>query len=165
MRSIDQVTSSGPLISVGPRTLVADAARMMSERAISHVLVIDGSSLLGVACVCDLDGAGTNAEIGGCMSAPPVVIDAGASVFEAARLMIEQGVSCLPVMRAGGVVGVVTASDLRRAGVLTRSPSRCAACGSGDHVRSACADGVGFCFECERRSEPPGWDEDTGTAD
>ena len=165
MRSIALIINSGPLISVGPRTKVADAVRLMSESDISHVLVIDGSSLLGVACVCDLDRASTTAEIGGCMSAPPVLIDAGASVYEAARLMIERRVSCLPVMRAGAVAGVVTASDLRRAGVLTRSPGRCAACGSGDHVRSDGADGVGFCLECQRRSEPPSWDEDTGTAD
>lgn len=46
------------------------------------------------------------------MSAAPTVIAPNASVTEAARLMLDNYVSCLPVMREETLVGIITVSDL-----------------------------------------------------
>jgi signal-transduction protein with cAMP-binding, CBS, and nucleotidyltransferase domain len=165
MRRIEEVMGSESPISVEPRTTMGDAALLMSERDVSHLLVLDGDVLLGVLCACDLERAARSAEVTVCMSAPAIAVEAGSSAFDAARSMIERGVSCLPVVREGCVVGVVTANDLRRSGVLPHAPERCTACGSSDHVRSASGvPGVAFCMECTCRSAPPGWNEDTGVA-
>jgi CBS domain-containing protein len=49
------------------------------------------------------------------MTAPAVTIEADATVTEAARLMVSEGVKRLPVVGGGGrLVGIVTRSDLLR---------------------------------------------------
>lgn len=51
-------------------------------------------------------------SVGSVMSAAPTVTTPDASVTEAARLMLTDYVSCLPVMRDETLVGIVTVSDL-----------------------------------------------------
>ena len=46
------------------------------------------------------------------MSVAPTVISPESSVAEAARLMLYQSVSCLPVMREETLVGIVTTTDI-----------------------------------------------------
>jgi CBS domain-containing protein len=46
------------------------------------------------------------------MSAAPTVIAPESSVTEAARLMLDNYVSCLPVMRDETLVGIITVSDI-----------------------------------------------------
>jgi predicted transcriptional regulator len=163
MRSVEHVMTHPPLVTMRSDSAVSEAIGLMAERDVSHVLVVDGEALLGVVCICDLERAEYGGSIGTCVSSAPLTLDAAASTFEAARCMIEQGISCLPITRAGALVGVLTASDLRHAGVLERHPDRCASCGSADHVRvSPRTPGIAFCLECTRTSEPPAADDDIG---
>jgi acetoin utilization protein AcuB len=166
MQRIHEVMGSGPLVTITPRAFVSEALRLIGERDVSHLLVMRGAKLLGITCICDLDCAQGDKTVGACMQ-PPLVIDADASVGEAARSMIDRGVSCLPVVTPSGrVEGIVTASDLRRSGMLQKTPERCAACGSDDHVRALHHPlGVGFCIECTRRAAPPTWADDLGGGD
>jgi acetoin utilization protein AcuB len=46
------------------------------------------------------------------MTPAPIVIEADAPAYEAARLMLAGYIRCLPVMRAETLVGIVTTSDL-----------------------------------------------------
>lgn len=46
------------------------------------------------------------------MTPAPIVIEPDASAEEAARLMLNNHISCLPVMRAETLVGIVTTSDI-----------------------------------------------------
>jgi CBS domain-containing protein len=48
------------------------------------------------------------------MSSPAVTIGSGASVQEAAKLMAERKIGCLPVMDAEEFVGIVTETDVLR---------------------------------------------------
>ncbi len=57
------------------------------------------------------------------MSVAPVVVEPDMLVPEAARLMLANYVSCLPVMRGETLVGVVTISDLLIAFVKMYQPS------------------------------------------
>jgi CBS domain-containing protein len=46
------------------------------------------------------------------MSAAPIITEMDTPVVDAAELMLEQYVSCLPVMRGETLVGIVTLSDV-----------------------------------------------------
>jgi CBS domain-containing protein len=48
------------------------------------------------------------------MSEPPVTVEATAPVGEAARIMVEGKIGCLPVLDRGRLVGLVTETDLIR---------------------------------------------------
>ena len=45
----------------------------------------------------------------------PITVPEDAPLEEAARLMVEQGISCLPVMRDGELVGIITETDIFKA--------------------------------------------------
>jgi CBS domain-containing protein len=53
-------------------------------------------------------------EIKRVMSAPPIVIDPNASVEEAALVMAERKIGCLPVVEGGRLVGMLTETDVLR---------------------------------------------------
>lgn len=163
MRRVDEVMTVAPLVTIDSTAAAAVVARLMSERGVSHVLVLEQDVLAGVVCVCDLERSVGQTAAGALMSRAPSTIELGESAFAAARCMLEKGISCLPVVQSGDLVGIVTLSDLRRAGVVQLVPERCAACGDIDHVRSSGHDsGVGLCLECKRSSLPPSWDDDLG---
>jgi len=42
----------------------------------------------------------------------PIVISPNADVMDAAKLMLTQQISCLPVMRGESLVGIITRSDI-----------------------------------------------------
>ena len=164
MHSLERLMTHPPLVTLRPQAKVAQALRLIADHAVSHLLIVENERLFGVVCACDLEHVDTGDSVGACVRAPePFTVDVSASAVDAARCMLELGISCLPVTRQGVVIGIVTRSDLRNAGLFDRAGGSCASCGSRDHVR--CAHGVhdtGFCLECARRSEPPGWDEDVG---
>jgi acetoin utilization protein AcuB len=163
MRRIEEVMTTGPLATVRPTDTIGDVARLIAEREVSHVIVLANGEVVGVMCACDLDGPDRQARVDRHMSRSPSTASVGATAFDAARCMLEQGISCLPVVRGGDLVGIVTLSDLRRAGVLERAAGSCAACGDRDHVRCERRHGgVGFCLDCRRSSLPPGDDDDLG---
>lgn len=54
------------------------------------------------------------------MTAAPIVIAPDAPAEDAAKLMLENGISCLPVMRDETLVGIVTRSDILRAFIQAR---------------------------------------------
>ena len=154
--------ASDPL-TVGPEVLVRDAVRIVIDRGISHLLVTERDDLVGLVCVCDLDQASTGASVGECMSREPITVDPQTRATEAARIMLERKVGCLPVLAGDRLAGVLTLGDLRRAGVIDLPVERCIACGSKDHVRcERSGRSVGYCLECTRRSEPPGPNDDLG---
>jgi CBS domain-containing protein len=64
----------------------------------------------------DLTGEKVAAEtVGQAMSSPAVTITPDRTVHEAARIMIEERVNRLPVVRDGKLVGILTRSDIVRA--------------------------------------------------
>lgn len=48
------------------------------------------------------------------MSTPPTTISSDASIQEAAQLMVEKRIGCLPVVEHGRLVGLVTTTDILR---------------------------------------------------
>jgi CBS domain-containing protein len=138
MRVRDVMTED--VTTVGREASLKEVARLMGERGVSGVPVVDGEQLvLGVVTEGDLivkaasrpEGAGIHASLlrpeaiderqllattaGEAMTAPPVTIDVDRSVSEAARLMVQHRVNRLPVLNDGRLVGIVSRADLVRA--------------------------------------------------
>ena len=61
-------------------------------------------------------------EISRVMSTPPVVIGPDASIREAALLMADRKIGCLPVVEAGRLIGLVTETDVLRWVASTPAP-------------------------------------------
>ena len=115
-------------ISVDPGTSVLDVRTLMHERHIHHVLVVEDDRLVGV--VSDRDVlqaispflntyteqnrdvatlARCSSEI---MSSHVITATEATTVQEAANLMLQHEVSCLPVVdEAQRVLGIVTSRD------------------------------------------------------
>ena len=116
------------VVTVGPETPLREVARILSERRISGLPVVDGAgALVGVVSGRDLltrrDGARTAGEA---MSSPAICIGAERPVWEAAQLMSARRVQRLPVRgRDGRLAGIVTRADLVRA--FVRSDAEVAA--------------------------------------
>jgi acetoin utilization protein AcuB len=53
-----------------------------------------------------------NLTIKDVMSSPVISVAEDAPIEEAARLMIDKGIGCLPVMRGGQLVGMITETDI-----------------------------------------------------
>lgn len=112
------------LISVSPDDELFAAVEKMAERAIRHVLVLEGGNLVGILSNRDLvratfrdpqrklDLHGT--PVSRVMTPNPFTIAPEASVSEAAQLMVEHAINALPVVEGGAPVGVVTSDDLLR---------------------------------------------------
>lgn len=131
---------TAPAASVGPETPLKDVARLLIDRGISGVPVVDASgAVLGVISEGDFllkeaQGAGDHRTLwsrlrgrqdaddiavattaGELMTAPALTIDAGRSLHAAAALMARRQVNRLPVVEDGRLAGIVTRADVLRA--------------------------------------------------
>ncbi|MDA8236549.1 MAG: CBS domain-containing protein [Chloroflexi bacterium] len=136
------------VLAVRPETPLKEVARLLVERRISGLPVVDDAGrVLGVVSEADLlvkeqdpealprrplarifgDSAETRRLLakaeartaGDAMTAPAITIDAGQSVHAAAALMIGRKVNRLPVIADGRLVGIVTRADIVRTFVRT----------------------------------------------
>jgi CBS domain-containing membrane protein len=130
-----KVTKVEDLMSVKVATLgqsdtldIADGVMCMGR--IRHLPVLDAGSVVGVVSQRDLFRSALGAalafgirrpqelmrslEIRDVMSTPAVTVEAGALVQEAARTMAEKKIGCLPVVKGGRLVGILTESDVLR---------------------------------------------------
>jgi len=106
------------------------AKDIMTLGRVRHFPVIDDDKVVGVVSQRDLYRAslgsvmkyGEKAQraflegivVKEIMSDPPITIAPHASVQEAARLMMEKKIGCLPVLEGAQLVGIVTETDMLR---------------------------------------------------
>ena len=141
---------SWPALAVNVATPVERAHTLAAEQGIHHLLVLQRGSLVGVLCTCDLRDAPPIAPVGLRMSRRVVTVQAGAPLTNAADLMTDYNVGCLPV-RYLEAWGVVTRGDLARSGACERRT--CPACGGSHHVRpDPRYRGLDLCVECMSRA-------------
>lgn len=108
--------------SVAPGASVLEAVRLMAERHIGALLVIDEGRLVGILSERDyarkvvLNGRNsTSTAVREIMSAPVVTVAPEKTVDDAMRLMTARRIRHLPVVRGEAVVGVVSIGDLVKA--------------------------------------------------
>ena len=113
-------------VTVDSERTVREAALAMDRSGIGCVLVTtrrDGEEkAIGIVTERDLvrrvltrEGSASELRVKNIMSSPLIVVDPAATIEEAASIMERNGVRRLPVVDKGGLVGVVTVSDLAKA--------------------------------------------------
>jgi len=119
---------SRKVVSISSDDTLDTVQAIMELGSVRHLPVVRRGSLVGVVSQRDLLKAslssviGIPAEeqrrflegvsIGSVMSAPATSIGSEVSVREAARVMAERKIGCLPVVDDGALVGIITETDL-----------------------------------------------------
>jgi CBS domain-containing protein len=106
----------GAAVWVPKEARVGEAARLMSDRSVSSVLV--DSDPPGI--VTDRDfrrrvlaaGRGPETPVLDVYSAPLKTVSADCPIYEAWRILLDAGCHHLPVTRNGAIIGVLSATDL-----------------------------------------------------
>jgi len=131
----DDETKVQDIMTKNPHTLEADsvldlADDLMTMARIRHIPILEHGKLVGMVSQRDLFFSALDKILGirqkeqkdlmktirarEVMSHPVITISAGASVKEAARLMAENKIGCLPVVKDKKFVGLVTETDILR---------------------------------------------------
>lgn len=131
---------SEKIVTIGVGDRLSTVEDIMTLGRVRHMPVVQGGRLVGVVSERDLLRASLSnltgfdkeerraflngVEIARVMSAPPIVIDADASVEEAALVMAERKIGCLPAISRDTLVGMLTETDLLRffAGLPAEAP-------------------------------------------
>jgi acetoin utilization protein AcuB len=112
------MTLASSLVLVQATTTRLRAIEIANASRIHHLLVVDDGRLTGVVCICDLRGeTGDDDLVANRTNYCPWVIEEDASLAEAAALMAQQKIGCLPVVRDRELRGIITRSDFRQVGV------------------------------------------------
>jgi CBS domain-containing protein len=118
--TVEQImTRRAELVTMTPDDTVAAAARTMAAHQIHHLPVLgDGGELLGIVSDRDLLAAtgpgtddGADRRLSEVMTTAVHKTDAAASVHGVALTLRRHRIGCLPVMKAGQLVGIVTDTD------------------------------------------------------
>jgi CBS domain-containing protein len=111
--------------TLGPDNSLADARRLMSEHHIRHIPIVSGEcTVLGVVSQRDVSaaedssvlnpspGSGENyVALSTIMSSPVQWVDEHASLRGCALQLQKHKMGCLPVVKDGRLVGIITDSD------------------------------------------------------
>ena len=120
-RPLKQILASKPkaLWTVGPKDSALSAMRLMADKHIGFVVVMDGSEIAGVLserdCVRRLILVGRSADTtpaAEIMSRNVIKANVGDTFADCLRLMHEHGIRHLPVTENGIAIGVISVRDL-----------------------------------------------------
>lgn len=107
-------------ITIGPDASVRAAARLLRDHDISCLPVVEGGRLAGILTSGDLadrvvaEGREADTRVGVVMTHDPLSVTPDALGFDALVAMTERGISHLPVVEDGVLVGILTATNLVR---------------------------------------------------
>lgn len=119
------------VITISPGTSLAEAHKLMVEKRVRRLPVLDHGRIVGIVTLGDVRGAEPSQasslsvwemnnllaklKVPEIMSRNPATIQQDASIAEAAQVMLEKKFSGLPVVdEAGRLVGIITESDIFR---------------------------------------------------
>ncbi len=110
-----------PVITIGPERTLAEANQVLWEKGIRHLPVLEGDRLVGIVTDRDIRLATSSlsknplpqsAPVRAAMKSPVLTADPLDPVEDAARVMREEKVGCLPVVEGKALVGIITGIDL-----------------------------------------------------
>ncbi len=123
-------------ITIGPKTNLHDAHKLMQERRVRRLIVLEDGKLAGIIALSDVLTAEPSSAtslsvfelnyllakltIDEIMTREVITVPATATVRDAARLMLDNKIGGLPVMDGDKLVGIITESDIFR--LLVQSP-------------------------------------------
>jgi CBS domain-containing protein len=102
---------------VGPETPVVDVARIMLDRDVAAVAVVDRTGLVGICTERDLarslaEGCDDDTVVDDVMTSSPDTVGPDVDIADAAAWMLETGYRHLPVVEDGELLGVVDVRDV-----------------------------------------------------
>jgi CBS domain-containing protein len=112
--------------TIRPNATLAEALQLMADRKVRHLVVVEAQEADVVGILSDRDLAmfydpvnmtqerWQQGSVSQLMSKTPVTIGSGAKVEEAARMLLREGVSALPVVDNGQLVGILSDRDFVR---------------------------------------------------
>lgn len=107
------------VLTAGPNTTVARAAKLMAERGVGSIVIVRGGKPVGILTERDLlmkvlgpDLKPSRIKVGKIMSSPLITVSPETDITEAARLMSKNRIRRLPVVEHGRLVGILSASDV-----------------------------------------------------
>lgn len=120
--TVSEVMTQSP-VTVRSNQTAEELFHLFQEKKFRHFLVVEAGTLVGVISdrdvirqfgMGDFDDQNYLASVtaGDLMSLNPLTVTPQESLSHAASLLIDNGISCLPVVAAGEPVGIVTLTDL-----------------------------------------------------
>jgi CBS domain-containing protein len=110
------------IVSIAPDASVLDAIRLMSDRGIGALLVMDGDNLAGILTERDyarkviLKGRASDAtEVREIMTADVITTNSSESVDKCMNTVTDKRIRHLPVVDEGKLVGIISIGDLVKA--------------------------------------------------
>jgi CBS domain-containing protein len=128
---------SSPVVTVTPETSLTEARKIVNERKIRALPIVKNDQLVGIITRrgllrLDLSFLGSDAwdvnldlkeeKVCDVMTANPITVTPQTLIPKAARIMLENKITALPVVEEGRLVGILTNSDLLRF-IITESPA------------------------------------------
>lgn len=126
---------TAPPITTSPDMAVLEARQLMVDKRIRHLLVTDGSKLLGIVTdrdirlnlpspatslsVWEINYLLARLTVATVMTRPVITIDPRRDARSAAELMLYHKIGALPVVDGDTLLGIITETDLLRAFVKT----------------------------------------------
>ena len=124
MRSVRQLleAKAPEIISIDPGSAVIDAIRLMAEKRIGAVLVMQGTQLVGILSERDyarkivLQGrSSSDTPVRDIMTADVLTVGLDDNADHCMQVVTDRRIRHLPVVHQGSVVGVVSIGDLVKA--------------------------------------------------
>ncbi|MBW8808398.1 MAG: CBS domain-containing protein [Lysobacter sp.] len=156
MRTVRQLLdakAAAEVFAIGPDAPVIDAIRLMAEKRIGAVLVMEGSRLAGILSERDyarkivLQGrSSADTPVRDIMTAQVVSVSLGDSAERCMQIVTERRIRHLPVLEGGEVIGVVSIGDLVKAVIEDQQVSK------GPATATVSADGEFIAIQVPERT-------------
>jgi len=119
--SIKQVIEGNQhqIISCSPQDSVRQAAKLLADKRIGALPVMDGDQVVGIFserdllyCIAREGEAALAYSVGDVMTSPPITVEASVDALHALSLMTRRRIRHLPVVEDGKLKGFVSIGDL-----------------------------------------------------
>jgi CBS domain-containing protein len=119
-----------PVYFISPNETIAYARNLMVKHKISRIPVMEDGRLTGILTKKDIAYRLHHAEpawrrrpvdqitVGEFATANPIVVSPDTGIREIAAIFSKNAISCVPVVDAGNVAGIVTKTDLMKSGIV-----------------------------------------------
>lgn len=109
------------VLTIGPNSSVMKAAKMMAERSVGSIVVVEKEKPVGIVTERDLlmkvisaDLKPSRIPVKKIMTKPVITTTPQTDIVDAVRLMARHRIRRLPVVDGGKLVGIITTRDIMR---------------------------------------------------